>query len=84
VARLGALAEFQLDHFHLFAACVVLEFLGAECAVWVAATEITGADLPNNVAAVFLVISTVAAFARIVSEMPFLGAAVERANSVWT
>src|SRR5215467_12956316 len=29
----GALAQFQFDHFHLFAACIVLEFLGAKCAV---------------------------------------------------
>src|SRR5215471_12559374 len=70
VTGLGALAEFQLDHFHLIAACVVF--------------EVTGADLPNNVAAVFLVVSAVAALAGIVRELPFLGADVERPNSVWT
>src|SRR6516165_4916466 len=84
VTGLGALAEFQLDHFHLLAACVVFEFLGAKCAVWIAATEVTGANLPNNVAAVFTMISTVAALASIVREIPFLGAYVQRANGVWT
>src|SRR5215467_9430666 len=33
VAGFGALAQFQFDHFHLFAACIVLKFLGAKCAV---------------------------------------------------
>src|SRR5215469_6760122 len=84
VTGLGALAEFQLDHFHLIAACVVFEFIGAKCAVRIAATEVTGADLPNNVAAVFLVVSAVAALAGIVRELPFLGADVERPNGVWT
>ena len=57
-------------------------FSGLKRAVGVAATEIARADFPDDVAAVFAVIGAVAAFAGVVGEIAFLGAAVERADGV--
>src|ERR1700733_1853232 len=82
VAGLGSLAELELDHLDLVAPGVRLKFLGAEGAVAVAAAEITGADFPDDVAAVFTVIRTVAALPRIVGKIAFTGAGIERADRV--
>jgi len=79
MARLGALAQLQLDHFDLIALGTDLEFLGAERAVRIAATEIPRTDFPDDVAAVFAMIGTVAALAGVVREISFLRAGIERA-----
>src|SRR5580704_3843732 len=72
VAGFGALAELELDHLDLIAPSVRFEFPGAERAVGITAAEIAGADLPDDVAAVFAVIRAVAALAGIVREVAFL------------
>ena len=78
VAGLGALAELELDHLDLVVLGVLGEFLGAERTVGIAAAEIARADFPDDVAAVFAMIGAIAAFAGVVGEIAFLGAAVQR------
>ena len=82
MAWLGALAKLQFDHFHLFALCRLFEFLGAKSAVRIAAAEVSGSDLPNNVAAVFSMIGTVTAFTGVVSKIAFFSSTIEGANRV--
>ena len=56
------------------------ELYRVKAAIWAAAAEIAGAEFPNQVAAASLVISRHAAFAAIVKEAAFRGAAIERFN----
>src|SRR6202023_888015 len=56
MAGLGALADLELDHLDLIVGCDAGEFFRIERAVAVAATEIAGADLPDQVAAVLAMI----------------------------
>ena len=78
-----ALAELELNHLHLVAPRAFLELLRAERAVGVAATEIARADFPDEVAAVFAMVGTVAALAGIVREIALPGADIERADGAW-
>ena len=73
--RLGTLAELDLDHFDLLLRRRLGEALGRERSIHVAAAEVAGADLPNDVAAVFAVVRAEPAFARIVRKAAELGAA---------
>ena len=57
MARLGALAQLELDHLHLRVARVRGEGLGVEAAFGIAAAEVAGADLPDQVAAVLAVVA---------------------------
>src|SRR5262249_35210428 len=82
VARLGALRELELHHLDLLVAGGGGELVGIERAVVVAAAEIAGADLPDDVAAHLAVIWAVAAFAGVVREVAAPGAAVERADGI--
>ena len=82
VARLGALAQLELDHLDLRIGRGRGEALGREAAVRVAAAEIAGADLPDDVAAVFAVVGAEAALAGVMREAAELGALVQRADGV--
>ena len=82
VAGLGPLRQLDLDHLHLRRARVLGEACLAETAIVVAATEITRADLPDQVAAGFAVVGRDRAFAGVVVEIPALGARVERADGI--
>src|SRR5690606_2202600 len=46
LARLGALAELELDHLHLRIGGIALEAFGIEAAVAIAAPEVARADFP--------------------------------------
>ena len=82
VAGLGALADLQFDHLDLRVGGARRELLRVEGAVLVAATEIAGADFPDQVAAHFLVIGTEAALAGVMGEVALLRAGVECAHRV--
>ena len=87
VAGLGALRQFDFDHLHLRQGGLRREFFGRKRAVVVAAAEVAGGDLPDQIAARLVVIfGTViaadAAFAGIVHEAAELRAAIERADCI--
>src|SRR5690606_4807370 len=78
VAGLGPLRQFYLDHFYLGCTGVAYEGLLGECAVFVAASEVTRADVPHQRAAGLAVIPADAAFAGVVREAAQAGAFVQR------
>ena len=82
MAGLGALAHLELDHLDLVERSGLREVLRRECAVGVACTEIAGADLPDEVAAVLAMIGAQAALAGVVGEIPGPGSLVERADGI--
>ena len=82
MAGLGALAQLELDHLDLLVAATAREVLGREAAVEIAAAEIAGADLPDDVAAHLAMIGAEAAFAGIMREAALLGAGVQSADGV--
>ena len=82
MARLGALAELELDHLDLRVGGVGDEAFFVERTVVVAAAEVARADLPDQVAAMLAVVAADGAFAGVVREMAALGAAVERQDGI--
>ncbi|MNZ81595.1 hypothetical protein D3C78_1002670 [compost metagenome] len=82
VAGFGALAHLDLDHPHLRAACLLCEALGVEAPVCSATAEVTAAQLPGQVAAVFAVVRADAAFAGVMGEITQLGALVQGADGI--
>src|SRR4051812_47886005 len=79
---LGALADLEFDHLDLFVGSDAREQFRIEAAVGVAATEITGADFPDDVAAVLAMIGTDAALAGVMREAAPLRAGVQRPHRV--
>src|SRR5208282_3481296 len=82
VAGLGALAQLDLDHLDLRILCGGGEFLRRKTSLRRAAAEIAGADLPDDIAALFGMIGRQSALAGVMGEAAGLGAAVERANRI--
>ena len=82
MSGLGALADLEFDHLDLVVGGDAREQFRIEAAVAIAATEIAGADLPDDVAAVLAVIGTDAALAGVVREPALLGAGIQRAYRV--
>src|SRR5690606_9004454 len=74
---LGALRNFNLDHFHLRKAGFFTEGVLIETAIGMAATEIAGAQLPNQVPAL-KVVGADAALAGVVIKATLFGAEIER------
>ena len=81
---LGALADLELHHLDLIGGGHPRELFRIERAVAVAAAEISGADLPDQVAAVLLVIGTDAALAGIMRKAALFGAGVQRPHRIGT
>ena len=75
---LGALGDLDLDHLDLGQRSSLAEGLGVEVAVSVAAAEVAGADLPDQVAARLLVVLRQAALAGVVGEPTGLRTLVHR------
>src|SRR5712692_1398336 len=75
---LGALADLELHHLDLVVGRDAREFVRIEAAVAVAATEIAGADFPDDVAAILAVIGADAALAGVMRETALFGAGIER------
>src|SRR6202051_67615 len=84
MSGLGALADLEFDHLDLIVATDAGDYIGMEPAAAVAATEIAGADLPDDVAAIFAVVRADAALASVVREAALFGAGIERAHRVGT
>ena len=84
MAGLGALADLELDHLDLVGGSDPLELFRIERSVAVAATEISGADLPDQIAAVFAVIRADTALTGVMCEAALFGARVQRAHRVGT
>src|ERR1700745_2739006 len=81
---LGALADLEFDHLDLIVGGDAREFLRIERAVAVATTEISGTDLPDQIAAILAVIGTDSALAGVMREAALLGARVQCAHRVGT
>ena len=77
MAGLGTLAHLDFDHAHLRVLGLHGEAFGVETAVAGAAAEVTAAQFPGQVAAVFSVIGADAAFAGVMGKVAELGAVVE-------
>src|SRR5712671_3409868 len=84
MSGLGALTDLEFDHLDLIIGGDAGEFLRIERAVPVAATEIAGADFPDDVAAILAVIGADTALAGVVGEAALPGARVQRAHRVRT
>ena len=84
MAGFGALAELELNHLHLWFACVGSELVGVEGAVVVAATEVAGGYLPDQVAPVYAVVHGDRTLTRVMRKVAPLGALVERQDGVGT
>src|SRR5208337_4533606 len=84
VSGLGALADLEFDHLDLVVGSDAREFFRIERAIAVAATEISGTNLPDQVAAVLAMIGTDAALAGVMGEAALFGARVQRAHRVRT
>src|SRR5262245_37200147 len=79
---LGALTELDLDHLDLRVGRVRDELCLVEAAVLVAAAEVAGRDLPDQVAAMHAMIGADRALACVVRETALLRAAVQRQDRV--
>src|SRR5215813_8681813 len=82
MSGLGALADLELDHLDLVLAGNPRELVRIEGAVAVAAAEIAGADLPDDVAALLTMVRADAALAGVMCEAALFGAGIERAHGV--
>src|SRR5262249_10023455 len=84
MARFRALTQFQFDHLDLITGRGFGKPLGAEGTVAVAASEVAGANFPDDVAAHFAMIGTETSFTGTVGESAKLGTAIERAHGIGT
>ena len=84
MARLGALAQLELDHLYLWVGGLLGKANRIETSVCRAATEITAADLPDKVTAKLPMIGADAAFARVMSKAAQHGPFVQGQNGVRT
>ncbi|MNE05388.1 hypothetical protein D3C80_979480 [compost metagenome] len=84
MAGLGALAHLDFDHPHLWRPGLRREAFRVEAAVAGAAAEVTAAQFPGQVAAVFPVIGADAAFAGVMGEIAELGTLVQGTDGVGT
>ena len=80
--RFRALGQLQFDHLHLIVRSQRRELLGVEAAIMGAAAEVACADLENQIAATFAVITADPALARVMREPADLRALVQRGNGV--
>ncbi len=80
--RLGALAQFELDHFDLICRCLLRKAIGVELTFSITAAEIAARDFPDDIATFHSVIGTDAAFTRIMAEAAELRASVECSDCV--
>ena len=82
MAGLRALGDLDFDHLDLVEPGGLGETFGCECAVVVAAAEITTADFPDDVAAKLAMVGRQHALTGIVGEIAEPGALVQGKNSV--
>ena len=69
MSRLCSLAQLDLDHLDLIALGIVGKAGGIEMAIIIAASEITAADFPHQIAAIGAVIAANAAFTGVLIEI---------------
>ena len=82
MTRLGALAEFDFNHFDLRQLGIVSKFAFVESAIVVAATKIAGANFPNQIATVNGMVLGDGTFTRVVRKTTLLCAFIERQNRI--
>src|SRR5438034_3634042 len=82
MSGLGTLADLEFDHLDLVVPRDAGEFFRVERTIAVTAAEIAGADLPDDVAAIFAMIGADTAFARIMREAALPGADIQRPHGV--
>ena len=82
MARLGALAELDLDHLDLLIARIDLKEVCIEAAVRVAAAKVARADLPDQVATVRAVMLRDRALTRVMRKTAALSAGVQGQNGI--
>ena len=82
LAWLGALAEFELNHFDLWVAGVNAKFFGVKTAIIVATTKVTRSNLPHQITTMHTVVLADRAFACIVRKAAAFSAVVQRQNGI--
>src|SRR5439155_10213638 len=82
MSGLGALADLEFDHLDLVVGRDAGEFFRVERTIAVAAAEIAGTDLPDDVAAIFAMIGTDTALAGIMREAALPGTGIQRPHGV--
>ena len=80
--RLGALAQLQLDRANRVRGDHLFELVQAELAGCVAAAEVSGADLPDQITVTATMGRANGAFPCVVSKLPCLGASVESFDGI--
>ena len=84
MARLGTLAQFNLNHFDLRRQGILNKALSAEGAVFIAATKITRTNFPNQIATMLTVIPRDRPFTGVMREATLLGTQVQRHDGIGT
>src|SRR4051812_42098559 len=79
---LGSLRELELDHLHLGTAGVLLEQLGREITLGVAAAEVSGSNLPDEVPPRLKMVRSQSSLSRVVGEPSVFGPSVESKDCV--
>ena len=84
MSRFGALAEFDLDHFYLRVARVDGKLVRVKRAIVVAATEVAGRYLPDEIAAMGAVVDGDRAFTRVMRKTTTFGPRIQCLNCIRT
>src|SRR4051794_11805092 len=84
MARFGALTDLEFDHLDLVVGSDAREFVRVERAVPVSAAEISGPNLPDQVAAMLAVVGADAALSGVMREAALFRPGVQRAHCVGT
>ena len=84
MARLGTLAQFNLNHFDLRRQGILNKALSAEGAVFIAATKITRTNFPNQIATMLTVIPRDRPLTGVMCKATLLGAQVQRHDGIGT
>ena len=82
MARLGTLAQFNLNHFDLRRQGILNKALSAEGAVFIAATKITRTNFPNQIATMLTVIPRDRPLTSVMRKATLLGAQVQRHDGI--
>ena len=80
MAGLGALGQLDFDHLYLRVCRLRCELIRVEATLFVTATEIASADLPNQIPAMLPVVARDTTLAGVVSKATLFGAKVHCLN----
>ena len=82
MTRFSTLGQLDLDHFHLFKVGLCLKQFIREVSVIRSATEVSCANLPNQICATFHMIRTDATFTCVMGKVSLLGTGAQGENCI--